>query len=82
MSAEKAYQPFESSLLEQVRSLPPEQQREVLDFAEFLARRAEKTPKGKDLYGSLAHMNIRVSEEDLADARREMLGGFPRTEPR
>ena len=37
---------IEQALLEQVRSLPPEQQQEVLDFAAFL--RQKSTPIVKD----------------------------------
>lgn len=35
--------PIEQALLEKVRSLPLEQQREVLNFAEFLALKAKET---------------------------------------
>lgn len=34
--------PIEQALLEKVRSLPLERQREVLDFAEFLALKAKE----------------------------------------
>jgi hypothetical protein len=30
------------------------------------------------LRGSLAHLNIKITEEDIAEARREMWGNFPR----
>ncbi|MCZ7544155.1 MAG: hypothetical protein M5R40_11760 [Anaerolineae bacterium] len=30
------------------------------------------------LYGALADLNLNVSEEDIAEVRREMLANFPR----
>lgn len=38
---------IEQALLEQVRSLTPEQQQEVLDFAAFLRQKASSMPKKK-----------------------------------
>lgn len=42
---------IEQALLEQVRSLTPEQQQEVLDFAAFLRQRAPVIPKKERVPG-------------------------------
>jgi hypothetical protein len=68
----------EEVLLENFKGLPANRQQELLDFAEFLKQKeAVKTPR-RSLYGALAHLNIKITEEDIAEARREMWGNFPR----
>ena len=63
-----------------VKSLPPEKQREVLDFVEFVKNRSALRRRGalKSIRGLWKGMGIHVSEEDLRQARREMWGNFPR----
>jgi hypothetical protein len=70
---------IEEEILEKVRTLPPEKQNEVLDFTEFLQARsvAAKEPR-KSLRGLWAKNNINISEEDIAELRREMWKNFPR----
>ena len=58
---------IEELVLEKLRSLPPEKQQEVLDFAEFLESKTAAPRLGFD-----------ITEEDIAEARREMWGNFPR----
>jgi len=70
-------------IYEKVKTLPPEKQAKVLDFAESM-KEGEATPVAtprKSIIGALAHLNLDVSEEDIAEMRREMWGNFPRDFP-
>jgi hypothetical protein len=69
---------LEDTIIERVRRLPPEKQREVLDFTEFLGERAAPPRKGKSLYGLWADLNVDITEEQISEARKEMWGKFPR----
>ena len=68
----------EQALLRHWRSLKPDQQKTALEFVEFLhtKRTAKKARRG--LLGLCAAPNVHVSGEDIAEARREMWGDFPR----
>jgi hypothetical protein len=69
---------IEEQVLEKLRELPPEKQREVLDFVDRLkTENGEKKPL-PSLRGLWAGMNIDITDEDIAEARREMWGNFPR----
>jgi hypothetical protein len=69
---------IEQQVLEKLRGLPPEKQREVLDFVESLKEKNRtKTPR-RSLLGLWADLNMNITEEDIAEARREMWGNFPR----
>jgi len=74
---------LEEDVMARMRSLPPEKRKEVLDFVEFLAHQAANdSPKPrKSLYGLWANLKVDVSPEDLAEARREMWGNFPKARP-
>ena len=71
---------IEQAVLERLKALPPDRQREVLDFAEFLRSKETQTSNQprKSLEGIWADLGVTISEEDIADARREMWGNFPR----
>jgi hypothetical protein len=69
---------IEQSVLEKLRALPPEQQREVLDFAEFLHQKSIAKRPRRSLKGLWADLGVQITEEDIAEARREMWGNFPR----
>lgn len=69
---------IEQAVVEALRSLPPEQQHEVLDFAEFLKAKAGGKKPRRSVKGLWADLGVHVSEEDIAEARREMWGNFPR----
>ena len=73
---------IERSILEKLRALPPEKQQEVLDFVEFLERKAAVKQPRRSLIGALSDLNVHITEEDIAEARREMWGNFPREEPK
>lgn len=70
---------LEEQVLEKLRDLPPEKQQEVLDFVEFLEEKngGQKKPR-PSLLGLWSDLNIHITEGDIAEARREMWGDFPR----
>lgn len=65
-------------VLDKLRDLPPEKQKEVLDFVDSL--QGENGPKKplRSLRGLWKDLNIEITDEDIAEARREMWGNFPR----
>jgi hypothetical protein len=69
---------IEEQVLEKLRDLPPEKQKEVLDFVNFLNQKNGTKKPLKSLRGLWADLNIHITEEDIAEARREMWGNFPR----
>ena len=65
-------------VLEKLRDLSPEKQQQVLDFVGSLkANNAAKRPR-RSLRGLWKDLNFDITEEDIAEARREMWGNFPR----
>ena len=69
---------IEEQVLEKLRDLPPEKQKEVLDFVEFLKEKNGVGKPRRSLRGLWADLNFHITEEDIAEARREMWGNFPR----
>lgn len=69
---------IEEQVLEKLRDLPPEKQKEVLDFVDSLKDRDGSKKPCRSLRGLWADLNIHITEEDIAEARREMWGNFPR----
>jgi hypothetical protein len=69
---------IQEQVLEKLRDLPPEKQKEVLDFVEFLKEKNGAKKPLRSLLGLWADLNFHVTEEDIAEARREMWGNFPR----
>jgi len=69
---------FDALILEKVKGLPPDKQQEVLDFAEFLKQKCAAKRPCRSLEGLWADFHIDITEEDIAEARSEMWGGFPR----
>ncbi|MGB2622431.1 MAG: DUF2281 domain-containing protein [Candidatus Acidiferrum sp.] len=69
---------IEQQVLEKLRDLPPEKQKEVLDFVDHLKENSAPKPPLKSLRGLWKDLNFHVTEEDIAEARREMWGNFPR----
>ena len=70
---------IEEQVLEKPRDLPPDKQKEVLGFVDFLKEKngGPKKPR-RSLLGLWADLNIHITEEDIAVARRVMWGDFPR----
>ena len=69
---------LEEQVLEKLHDLAPEQQKEVLDFVESLKKKNGSNEPRRSLLGLWADLNFHVSEDDIAQARREMWGSFPR----
>lgn len=65
-------------IAERSRTLPADRQQEVLDFVEFLRTRREPKRPLRDLAGVWKGFDL--SPEDIAAARREMWGTFPRSD--
>ena len=69
---------IEQSVLAKLLKLPVEKQKEVLDFVESLEKKAGQRRTRRSLKGLWADLGVNISPEDIAEARREMWGGFPR----
>ena len=69
---------IEKTVLEKLLKLPVEKQKEVLDFVEMLQKKSTSPGRRRSLKGLWAGLGAEVSPEDIAEARREMWGGFPR----
>lgn len=68
----------EERVLESLRDLPADKQKEVLDFVNFLRQKNGGSNPRRSLRGLWKDLNIEITEEDIAQARREMWGNFPR----
>lgn len=79
MNQEKYIMTIEEVLIGKLRILPPEKQQEALDFVEFLEQKNKlaKRPR-RSLLGLCADLNVSITEEDIAEARKEMWSNFPR----
>jgi hypothetical protein len=71
---------LETELIEKIRRLPADKQLIVKSLVDELARVREQTTQeaSKPWFGCLEHLGKTITEEDIAEARREMWGGFPR----
>lgn len=67
----------EEQVLEKLRELPPQKQEEVLAFVSLLREKGE-TKSRHSLRGLWANLNVKISERDISESRREMWGSFPR----
>ena len=68
----------EEKVLQSLRDLTPEKQRQVLEFIDSLRIADQVSKPLRSLEGFLAEFNVDITEEDIAQARREMWGNFPR----
>lgn len=66
------------SVIEKIQSLTPDQQREVMKLVDELAKANTDKHHRRSLMGVFSHLNIHITEDDIAEARREMWGKFPR----
>lgn len=69
---------IEHAVLAKLRELPAEKQRDVLAFVSALGTPAPSRPKMKNARGLWKGLGITISDEDIAEARKEMWGNFPR----
>jgi len=68
----------EEQVLEKLRRLPPKQREEVLEFVDRLSLQDNPVQPRASLRGLWKGLGIEISDEDIARARREMWGNFPR----
>jgi len=69
---------LEQSILEAVRTLPPEKQQELLTHANRLREDAATKRPFKSIKGLWADLNISLTSEEMEENRREMWKNFPR----
>ena len=69
---------IEQEVIEKLRALPADKQSEVLAFVESLQEHTLTGSPSPTLRGLWADLNLAITDEDLAAARREMWGSFPR----
>lgn len=67
---------IEETVLEKVKVLPPDRKQEVLDFIESLEQKEMKPQSRRSLKGTLADLNVKISDEDILEARNEMWRGY------
>lgn len=68
----------EESIVRKLKQLPPEQQWQVLEFVDSLARERASKPVMGNPFGLWAELEIDITEEDIAQVRQEMWENFPR----
>lgn len=69
---------IERSVIQKILSLSPNQQREVMEFVESLQKGSAEPQHRRSVMGLFSDLNVHITEEDIAEARREMWGNFPR----
>ena len=69
---------IEQTILEKMRTLPTDKQQEVLDFVEFLQQKSAAKRPRRSLKGLWADLGVDITEEDIAEVRKEMWKNFPR----
>jgi hypothetical protein len=69
---------LEQSILEAVRTLPPEKQREILKYAEKLRHQSKPSIPRWSGKGLWADLNITLTAEEIEENQREMWRNFPR----
>ncbi|EDN69375.1 hypothetical protein BGP_6063 [Beggiatoa sp. PS] len=70
---------IETQILHELQNLPLEKQHEVLDFVDFLVKKTTPTSmtnstKPRSFKGIFANLGVHITEEDIAEVRREMWG--------
>ncbi len=66
----------EEVLLEQIKVLPPDLKREAIHFVEFLQTKVKTKQPRRSLKGALADLDIKITDEDIRQARNEMWRGY------
>jgi hypothetical protein len=65
-------------VLAQLPKLPPDKQRELFEFAEFLVQRHRPKQPRQSIKGLCADLGVQITDEDIAQARQELWGQFPK----
>jgi hypothetical protein len=68
---------LEQSILEAVRSLPPEKQQEILEHAKRLEAERQPRKPFKNMKGLWADLGISLSAEEIEEVQREAWKIFP-----
>ncbi|HKS80551.1 MAG TPA: DUF2281 domain-containing protein [Candidatus Acidoferrales bacterium] len=68
---------IEEQVIEKLRELPPEKQKEVLEFVDSLKENGAKKPL-RSLRGIWKEFNVQITDVAIAEVRREMWAKFPR----
>lgn len=67
----------EEVLLEKFKVLPVYRQQELLDFAEFLeSKESVEKHSRRSLKGALTDLNMKITDEDIRQARNEIWRGY------
>ena len=66
----------EEVLFARIKVLPPNLKEEAIHFVEFLETKIKPQAKRKSLKGSLSHLKIQISDDDIREARNEMWRGY------
>lgn len=71
---------LQAELIAKIKQLPENQQLLVKSLVDELARsRGKRQPVGSgNWFGALEHLGVEITENDIAEARQEMWGNFPR----
>ncbi|MDJ0617111.1 MAG: hypothetical protein QNJ63_10255 [Calothrix sp. MO_192.B10] len=69
---------IEQAVLEKLRHLPIDKQRELLNFAEFLYHKNTTKAPLRSVRGLCNDLKVDITDEDIVKARQEMWGNFPR----
>jgi len=69
---------IEELVVEKLRGLAPDQKKEVLDFLESLQEKKGSKRPLQGFHGLWADLGVEITAQDIAEARREMWGDFPR----
>jgi hypothetical protein len=70
----------EELLLEYWRDLPPDERRELINFAEFLHTKITTPQPRPNLKGTCAEAEVNLTLQDFTQARKEIWANFPREE--
>src|SRR6266699_3212326 len=69
---------LEQSILEAIRSLPPEKQKELLEHSNRLRQDTAPRKPFKSIKGLWADLNITLTAEEIEENQRQMWRNFPR----
>ena len=68
---------LEQTIIDAVRGLSPDQQRDLLEHVNRLRNKPVPTKPKKSIKGLWADLGVSISAEDIDDLRRQMWKDFP-----
>ena len=69
---------IQRAIMEKVKTLPDDKQKEVLDFIESIQQKEGVKRPRRSLKGLWADLGVDISEQDVTEVRRMMQEKFPR----